>query len=56
MVLQLLDCLVLIVLIYVKGQDRGALLDATNKLHQLIREMQDKMGSKVDMLLTKDFN
>ncbi len=35
-VLQLLDRLMLVVLVYIKGENVAALLDITNKLHKLI--------------------
>ena len=55
-VLRLPDRLVLVVSVYVKGKDTEALQDTTGKLHQLIQETQNKIGTRTDIILAGDFN
>jgi hypothetical protein len=44
--------------VYVEGANTAALLDTTEKLHQLIQETRTRIGTRVDiiMVLTGDFN
>ena len=55
-VLRLPDRSVLVVSVYVEGQNEEALVQATNKLDQLIRETRTRVGTRVDVLLAGDFN
>jgi hypothetical protein len=55
-VLRLPDRSILVVSVYVEGNDTGALLDATHKLHQLIQETRNRIGTRVDVILAGDFN
>ena len=50
------DRLVLMVSVYVEGQNEKALAEATNKLDQLIRETRNRVGTRVDVLLAGDFS
>ena len=47
---------ILVVSVYVEPQDAEALRVATCELYQVIRETQSKIGTRVDVLLTGDFN
>ena len=44
------------VLVYVEPYNVEALRDATYKLHQLIQETRNKIGTRVDVVLAGDFN
>ena len=55
-VLRLPDRSILVVSVYVEGQDAEALRDTTRKLHHLIQESQNKIGTRVDVILAGDFN
>jgi hypothetical protein len=55
-VLQLPDRSVLVGSVYVKGQNEEVLLHAVNKLDQLIRETRNRVSTRVDVLLSGDFN
>jgi hypothetical protein len=55
-VLQPPDRSVLMVSVYVKGQDENTLLCATNNLHQVIQETWDRIGTRVDVIIAGDFN
>lgn len=55
-VLRLPDRSVLVVSVYVEGQNKDVLVEATNKLEQLIRETRSRVGTRVDALLVGDFN
>jgi ribonuclease HI len=55
-VLRLPDRSILVVSVYVEGQDKEALIDTTNKLHQLINETRNRIGTRVDVILAGDFN
>ena len=56
MVLRLPDRSILVVLVYVRGSDTETLLDTTEKLRQLIEETRHRIGIRVDVILTGDFN
>lgn len=55
-VLRLPDRSILVVSVYVEGPGTDALLCATNKLHQVIQEARNKVGTRVDVILAGDFN
>src|SRR5258706_1607965 len=55
-VLRLPDRSILVVSVYVEGQDADALRNTTCKLHHLIRESHNKIGTRVDVILAGDFN
>ena len=55
-VLRLPDRSILLVSVYVEPHDAEALRDATCKLHQLIQETRNKIGTRVDVVLAGDFN
>ena len=42
--------------VYIEPHDAEALRDATYKLHQLIQETRNKIGTRVDVVLAGDFN
>lgn len=42
--------------VYVEVQNTEALLDSINKLHQLINETRNRIGTRVDVILAGDFN
>jgi hypothetical protein len=47
---------VLVVLVYIEGLNKEALVEAANKLDQLIRETQNQVGIYINILLIGDFN
>ena len=55
-VLRLPDRSILVVSIYIEPQNEEALLNATNKLDQLIRETRARIGTRLDVILAGDFN
>jgi hypothetical protein len=55
-VLRLPDRSILAVSVYVEGQDEEALLETVNKLRQLIQEIRNRIGTRVDVMLVGDFN
>jgi hypothetical protein len=55
-VLRLPDRAMLVVSVYVEGENTAALLDAIEMLHQLIQETRAKIGTRVDIVLASDFN
>ena len=55
-VLRLPDRSILLVSVYIKPHDAEVLRDATCKLHQLIQETRNKIGTRVDVVLAGDFN
>jgi hypothetical protein len=55
-VLRLPDRSILAVSVYVEGQNEEALLETVNKLHQLIQETRNRIGTRVDVTLAGDFN
>lgn len=55
-VLRLPDRSILVVSVYVEGDDTEALLDTTGKLHQLIQDTCNRIGTRVDVILAGDFN
>jgi endonuclease/exonuclease/phosphatase (EEP) superfamily protein YafD len=55
-VLRLLDLSILVVSVYVEGQNEEALLDTTSKLHQLIQETRRRTGTRLEVILAGDFN
>jgi hypothetical protein len=55
-VLRLPDRSMLVVSVYVKGENTAALLDTTGKLHRLIQETRARIGIRVDVVLAGDFN
>jgi hypothetical protein len=54
--LHLLDHTILVVLVYVKGNDTEALLETLCELHQLIHKTRTEIGMRTDVILTRDFN
>ena len=54
--LRLPDRSVLVVSVYVEGQNEEALVDTVSKLDQLTRETRNRVGTRVDVLLAGDFN
>lgn len=55
-VLRLPDRSILVVSVYAEGNNKEELLDITFKLHQLIQETRNRIGTRVDVILTGDFN
>jgi endonuclease/exonuclease/phosphatase family metal-dependent hydrolase len=55
-ILRLPDRSMLVVSVYIEGEDTTALLDAMEKLHQLIQETRARIGTRVDVVLAGDFN
>ena len=55
-VLRLPNQSVLVVSVYVEGQDADALLDTTSKLRQLVQETRQRIGTRVDAIFAGDFN
>src|SRR2546423_12626968 len=55
-VLRLPDRSILLVSVYVEGKNRAALLDTIRKLHQLIQETRNRIGTRSDVILAGDFN
>lgn len=55
-VLQLPDRSVLVVSVYVEGHNTEAPLDTASKLHQLIQDTRNGIGTRVDVILAGDFN
>jgi hypothetical protein len=55
-ILRLPDRAILVLSVYVEGQNEEALRDTTSNLHQLIEETRNTIGSRVDVLLVGDFN
>jgi hypothetical protein len=55
-VLRLPDRSILVVSVYVEGNNTEALLDAICKLHQLIHETRNRIGTRTDVILAGDFN
>jgi hypothetical protein len=55
-VLRLSDRSILVVSVYVEGENTAALLDTTEMLHQLIQETRTRIGTRVDVALAGDFN
>jgi hypothetical protein len=54
--LRLPDRSVLVVSVYIKGNNVEALLDNTHKLRQLIQETRNNIGTRTDVILAEDFN
>ena len=55
-VLRLPDRSVLVVSVYVEGNDTEALRDTLCKLHQLIQETRNRIGTRTDVIVAGDFN
>src|SRR5436305_10574402 len=55
-VLHLPDHAILVVSVYVEGNDAKALLETLCKIHQLIHETHNRMGIRTDVILAGDFN
>jgi hypothetical protein len=55
-VLRLPDRSILVVSVYVEPQDTEALRVAICELHQVIRETRSKVGTRIDVILARDFN
>jgi hypothetical protein len=53
-VLRLRDRSLLVVSVYVEGQNEEALLDTISKLHQLIQETRNRVGTRVDVVVAGD--
>lgn len=47
---------VLVVSVYVKGQDEEALLDTTRHIRDVVQLVQRRMGPRMDVILAGDFN
>ena len=55
-VLRLPDRSVLVVSVYVEGNDKEALLEALRQIHQLIQETRSRISTRADVILAGDFN
>jgi hypothetical protein len=55
-VLRLHDRSILVVSVYVEGNDTEAPLDTTCKLHQLIQETRNRIGTRVHVILAGNFD
>ena len=55
-VLRLPDRSVLVVAVYVEGNNAEALADTLRKIQQLIQETRNRIGTRVDVILAGDFN
>ena len=55
-VLRLPDRSILVVSVYVQGNDTEALIDTTEKLRQLTEETRNRIGTRVDVIFAGDFN
>jgi hypothetical protein len=53
-VLRLRDRSLLAVSVYAEGQNEEALLDTISKLHQLIQETRNRVGTRVDVVVAGD--
>ncbi len=54
--LRLPDWSILVVSMYIEGPDADTLLCVINNLHQVIQEMRNRIGTRVDVILARDFN
>jgi hypothetical protein len=55
-VLRLSSRLVLVVLVYIQGEDPQTLYDTCNSLRKIIIEIRQKLGTGIDVVITRDFN
>ena len=55
-ILRLPDRSMLVVSVYVEGENTAALQDTTEKLYQLIQETRIRIGTRLDVVLAGDFN
>ena len=55
-VLRLPNRSILVVSVYVEGDNKEELWDMTSKVHQLIQETRNRIGTRVDVILAGDFD
>ena len=53
---RLQDCTILVFLVYVPGEDQEALLQTLNVIQQTIRQTQQRIGTRTDIIVAGDFN